>query len=171
MNRIDDYKKFLEEKEEIINKLRENKTLMYDLFHPVLLVLNFLVQNDTSVEGFEKRDLEALFNDGYTYLYNALDIIDEILKKMLFNNVAALISHDKKVYYILKFDELAQYEGTTIVFDEKINYLYKQIELNKKLDSTTETELAELISNKDAKEKDIQNRFAVIGYYLGLKLL
>ena len=171
MNRIEDYKQFINEKSELINKLKEHKTLLYDLFHPILLVLDYLTGNDINIEGYKRSELEEVFNDGYEYLYNSLDIVEEILKKMLFNNVSSLIHHDKEIYYILKFDELAQYEDKNKIIDDKIDRLYKLIELNKSLDKNEEKDYKDYILSEESKEKDIQNRFVIIGYYLGLKLI
>ena len=106
MNRIEDYKQFINEKTELINKLKEHKTLLYDLFHPILLVLDYLTGNNINIEGYKRSELEEVFNDGYEYLYNSLDVVEEILKKMLFNNVSSLIHHDKEIYYILSMKNI-----------------------------------------------------------------
>ena len=170
MNRNEDYKEFLKEKSEIIEQLKTKKTLIYDLFYPVMLVLDYLTNKDMNVEGYSKEEIGHVFDDGYNYLYNAFDMIDEIIRKILFNNMNLFYYHEKTIYYILRLDELSRYDSNNKI-EDKIRNLYKILEQNKTLDKNDENEIINLIESSKNKEDETQNRFVIISYFFNLKLI
>ena len=174
MDKTQDYMYFMKENSYLFNELKEHISMTYDMFFPVILVLDELIAKDFNISDLSKKEAEELFDEGYDYLYNSLDIVKSFLEGIFEGNVHELLAYDQNVYETIKLEEL---DSVIAEKDEDlsntIDLLYQSIETRRNL-GIEETEYIDKLVDKILKEYDylpIADRYIEIADELGLELL
>ena len=174
MDKTQDYMYFMKENSYLFNELKEHISMTYDMFFPVILVLDELIAKDFNISDLSKKEAEELFDEGYDYLYNSLDIVKSFLEGIFEDNVHELLAYDQNVYETIKLEEL---DSVIAEKDEDlsntIDLLYQSIETRRNL-GIEETEYIDKLVDKILKEYDylpIADRYIEIADELGLELL
>jgi len=174
MNKVDDYWCFREENNEIIDEFQNHITMTYDLLHPILLVMDHLAEHGMSAEGLSQGEVESLFEEGYYYLYNALDNIKNLLSNNFEDEIHELIPYDLNVYILLRLDEddeLSKSQNPLI--SKMVDQMYTLIENRTIIDYKTlekiEEEIDEALSNLDTCS--ISDRFTDFADILNLDII
>lgn len=174
MDKTQDYIYFLKENDYLLGELREHVSLTYDLLFPVIIVLDELVSEDLNISDLSKSEAVELFDEGYDYLYNSLDIIKSFLDKTFENNTHELLVYDKNVYEIVKLEELdAVLKNKNEDLSNTINLLYQSVEQKRNLAQEEIDYIDKLVDNL-LKEEDylsIPDRYIEMADNLGLDLL
>ncbi len=174
MDKNQDYIYFLKENDYLLEELKEHVSLTYDLLFPVILVLDEIVSKDFKISDLSKNEATDLFNEGYDYLYNSLDIIKSFLDKTFENNTHELLAYDKNVYETIKLEELDSIlENKNEDLSNTINLLYQSVE-QKRILAQEEIEYIDKLVDSLLKEEDylpIPDKYIEIADELGLDLL
>jgi hypothetical protein len=164
----------LKENDYLLEELKEHVSLTYDLLFPVILVLDEIVSKDFKISDLSKNEATDLFNEGYDYLYNSLDIIKSFLDKTFENNTHELLAYDKNVYETIKLEELDSIlENKNEDLSNTINLLYQSVE-QKRILAQEEIEYIDKLVDSLLKEEDylpIPDKYIEIADELGLDLL
>lgn len=174
MDKIEDYKWFLKENEEIIDEFREHTTMTYDLFHPIILVLNHFIDHVMHLDGTEDKDVDKLFSEGFSFLYNALDNIKTIIRDNFDDDIEEAIKYDSNIYELLRIDELDTiYEGRNELISQILDQLFLTIENRELMNSITSEKIEEVIEKEynDLEDLSTPDRFIEIADILGIDLL
>ena len=75
MNIFDDYGNFIEEHEELINKLKESSSVILTTINDVMKVLDYVYEQYLAQDKIEE-DLIDIFDIGFGYLSNVLVDVD-----------------------------------------------------------------------------------------------
>jgi len=102
----EDYIHFTIENKDILDGLKNESTLTYDLIEPVIMVLDHLIEIDFKVEGEDRDTLEDIFNIGFHYLYDLVTDIRRILEESFDDELDELLEYDTNLYLYLRCDEL-----------------------------------------------------------------
>lgn len=174
MDKTQDYIYFLKENNDILEELKEHISLTYDLLYPVIIVLDELVSKDFVIKDLNKSDAEALFSEGYEYLYNSLDIIKSFLENVFDDNVHELLTYDQNVYETLKLEELdSAYNSKNEKISSTLDLLYQSVEGRRRLDASEIEYINNLMMEAtiDTEYLSIPDRYIEIADVLGLDIL
>ena len=174
MDKTQDYMYFMKENSYLFDELKEHISMTYDMFFPVIIVLDELIAKDFNISDLSKKEAEELFDEGYDYLYNSLDIVKSFLEGTFEDNVHELLAYDQNVYETIKLEEL---DSVIAEKDEDlsntIDLLYQSIETRRNL-GIEEIEYIDKLVDKILNEYDylpIADRYIEIADELGLDLL
>lgn len=156
MDKSTDYIYFLKENDELISALRDNTTMTYDLFHPVICVLNYLVDKNMKVEGQSQDDVDDVFSYGYQYLYESFTTIKSFLEDNFDDDLIDLIDFDKNIYMLLKVDDVdSALNGENKQISAVLDQLYLLIENKEQISEDMVEKIDEAIDEILSRE-DIQ---------------
>lgn len=170
----EDYIHFNIENNYIFEPLEKEKTMTYDLLHPVILVLNYLVKKSMKIDGEDPETIEDIFSIGYHYLYACFDHIKRFLQENFNDDVDELIEYDQNLYMYLRIDEW------DTIFEEKNEFLSALLDqlgttfayrkkLEKKQIEAIEEELEK--AQSQTEEVSISDQFMDIAEALGLDVI
>ena len=129
MDKTQDYIYFIKENSYLLEELKEHISLTYDSLFPVLIVLDEIISKEFKISDLSKAEAEELFDEGYDYLYNSLDIIKSFLSRTFEDNVHELLTYDQNIYETIKLEELdSVVEGQNQDLSNTINLLYQSVE-------------------------------------------
>jgi len=139
----DDYIHFQIENKDILEELKNESTLTYDLIEPVIMVLDHLIEINFEVEGETKDTLEDIFNIGFHYLYDLVTDIRRILEDSFDDEIDELIDFDSNLYLYLRCDELDSiFEGKNETISSILDNLENSFVYKRKFNDS-QTELIE----------------------------
>lgn len=174
MDKTQDYIYFLKENEYLLEELKEHISLSYDLLFPVIIVLDEIVSKDFNISDLSKREAEDLFNEGYEYLYNSLDIIKSFLENTFEGNVHELLAYDQNIYETIKLEELDSIiENKDGTLSNTITLLYQSVETKRNLAQEEIEYIDKLVASIINEEEylPIPDKYIEIADELGLDLL
>lgn len=128
----EDYVHFTIENSDILDSLKDESTLTYDLIEPVILVLNHLIEIDFENKDVPRSNLEDIFNIGFHYLYDLVENIRRILEDSFDGEMDELIDYDQNLYLYLRSDEIDSiFEGhnetiSSILDNLENSFVYKR---------------------------------------------
>ncbi len=166
MNLDHDYNCFIKESQSLLSELREHETMTFDLFVPVLMVLEYIKQNNFEIEDLTQEESEELFRIGYTYLYDSINVIKSLLNDVFDGDIEELIEFDENIYLLTRVnDSELNFDISDYLYDltaKKVSIPEDKIEsIEKTLDELSDTDA--LYATTD--------RFADILDALGISLL
>ncbi|MCB9498479.1 MAG: hypothetical protein H6687_01135 [Bacillales bacterium] len=174
MDKKTDYIYFLKENSDLLGELKEHITLTYDLFHPIIIVLNYFVEHNMEIEDLSKKDAEDIFSIGYYYLFNNLDTVKNILANNFAMDIEDLVSFDENLYLILRTDETDSItEEKNPILAKILDQLYLMTERRQKVSPSLmeniENEIEDAI--KETEEPFTSDYFTDIAEALDLELI
>ncbi len=166
MNLDHDYNCFIKESQSLLSELREHETMTFDLFVPVLMVLEYIKQNNFEIEDLTQEESEELFRIGYTYLYDSINVIKNLLNDAFDGDIEELIEFDENIYLLTRVnDSDLDSDISDYLYDltsKKVSIPQDKVEsIEKALDELSDSD--ELYATTD--------RFADILDALGISLL
>ena len=174
MDKTQDYIYFLKENTYLLEELREHVSLTYDLLFPVIIVLDEIVSKDFNISDLSKSEAEELFNEGYEYLYNSIDVVKSFLENTFEDNTHELLAYDKNVFETIKLEELDSIlENKNETLSNTITLLYQSVEQKRNL-AQEEIDYIDKLVDDILKEEDylpIPDKYIEIADGLGLDLL
>ena len=174
MDKTQDYIYFLKENAYLLEELREHVSLTYDLLFPVIIVLDEIVSKDFNISDLSKSEAEELFNEGYEYLYNSIDIVKSFLENTFEDNTHELLAYDKNVFETIKLEELDSIlENKNETLSNTITLLYQSVEQKRNLAQEEINYIDKLVDDilKDEDYLPIPDKYIEIADELGLDLL
>ena len=140
---IDDYKGYKESNKSFFKTLEDNSSLVYDRFNDILKVLGYVeMMHDTNSLD---EDLETIFESGYSYFYEQMEMVKIIYKNYYNSNYQKFSKYEVVINYYLYLEDLL----ATLSEDKKINKKVKE-GLEKILDK---------IDNLLANQNDFEESF------------
>ena len=174
MDKTQDYIYFLKENTYLLEELREHVSLTYDLLFPVIIVLDEIVSKDFNISDLSKSEAEELFNEGYEYLQNSIDVVKSFLENTFEDNTHELLAYDKNVFETIKLEELDSIlENKNETLSNTITLLYQSVEQKRNL-AQEEIDYIDKLVDDILKEEDylpIPDKYIEIADGLGLDLL
>ena len=170
----EDYIHFNIENQEIIEALENNKTLTYDLLHPVFLVLDYFVKEDGKIDGEDKETIEDVFSIGYHYLYSSIDTIKRFLEENFDDDIDELLEYDKNIYLYLRTDELDSiFEEKNELLTALLDNLSSTIEYRKQIDKKQFQAIDDELQKAASKTEQItmSDQFIDFADFLGLDII
>ena len=166
MNLDHDYNCFIKESQSLLSELREHETMTFDLFVPVLMVLEYIKQNDFEIEDLTQEEVEELFSIGYTYLYDSINVIKNLLNDAFDGDIEELVDFDENIYLLTRVNDS---ELDSSISDYLYDLTSKKELLSEDKIENIEKALEELSDNETLYATT--DRFADILDALGISLL
>ena len=132
MNIKNDYISFVIENKDLLEFLKKEAELTYDLIHPTILVLDYFVEQKMNIKDLTISEAESLFQIGFNYLYDSINLIKSIVNDNFDNDFNALKKYDENIYLLLRVDAMdsifeSQNEMISTVLDQLYNLIEKEI--------------------------------------------
>ncbi|HHX80465.1 MAG TPA: hypothetical protein GX692_05325 [Acholeplasmataceae bacterium] len=146
-----DYKSYVLDNQDLIQFLRESKSIIYDRFEDVFQVLEFI---EKRVEKYEKveEEFEVIFEAGFAYLHEQMEELKSIINLYFKNDVAGLNKYASLINYYLYLSDLIETLTEKSLYSEDakqaIANIYEEIET--------------IFSEKKAFEQEIFNQFNLV---------
>lgn len=113
---IADCKNYLKQNEEFLDLLKKNHSLVYDFIDDVIKVLNYVINNENKIDD----DLSLIFDSGYAYLYQKLEIIKAIYRKYFNNDYNVFKQYEQLVNYYMFVEDMIEVLEEKDLYSEKI---------------------------------------------------
>lgn len=172
MDKYQDYKNFIKDYKYIIEPLKTNTTLTYDLIYPEIIVLDYLIDEDFEISGTDERTLYEVFDKGYEYLSTVLTELKDIYELTFKKDIKKLIEFDSNIYYYFKISNiLEKSDSSSETLDNARDRLLTMIENNMKVNSQMVEVLDEEIDKIQEETLSTPDEFVEIADILNIDIL
>lgn len=101
---IEDYKGYKEANKELIEKLKERNSIIFDHFNDVLTVLGYIeMMKDTNNLD---EDLEIIFDSGFAYFFSQFEMVKLMYDKYFNKKFSEFVEYEVLVNYYLYLEDL-----------------------------------------------------------------
>lgn len=139
-----DYASWLLEKGDLIKKLKEDDSFIYERFKHVLDVIHHLYNRKVEQDNLDSED-ENIFGVGFYYLFEQFENIDQLLKYIYDNDFNELNKHRKTIELLLN----------TLEFENDISFILDEPEEEVDLFVQLQEEIFEFIEKKEEAPKEL----------------
>jgi len=174
MTMKDDYINFLLENNLLIERLKNESTLTYDLLEPIIEVMNFISDHDFEIDGESKNDCEDIFQIGFQFLYQEIENVKRILEENFEDEIDDLIEFDQNLYLYIKLDDIdSLLNESNEVISNLLETIQQTFEYRKIIDDNASNMIEEEIEKAQASldEPMTSDMFMDFADTLGIELI
>lgn len=142
-----DYASWLLEKSELINKLKDDNSFLYERFKHIIDVINHLYNKKVENDDLDAED-ENIFGVGFYYLFEQFEHIEQLLQYTYDYNYEELYKQKKTIELLLN----------TIEFENDISYILDDAEEEVTAFVELQEEIFKYIENKEEAPKELFDR-------------
>ena len=171
MERSEDFIRFISEHSHLLEHLEEHASPLYDLIHPIYIVLKYLIGNNVDIK-IKLRD--DVFQEGYNYLYLYIEELDNLLNKYYNNDIHALLFDQEVVYYYERLKDLDELLDSKNAEVFNLTNKYEKLVGKTYFMAQADKEEVESLLNKvydEIEELPIQDEYMLYASYLKLDII
>ncbi len=128
MNIFDDYGNFIEEHEELINKLKDSSSVILTVINDVMKVLDYVYEQYLAGDKIEE-DLIDIFDIGFGYFSNVMLDVNVYYKDYFNSNLDILNYYGSLITYSKHLEDFKYYlESEELLSDERKETIEKVLD-------------------------------------------
>lgn len=116
-----DYNYYIKENNDFINKLKNKESVLYLRLNDVIKVLGYIVKLEEK-DGHVEEELETIFESGFSYIHEHLEIIKLYYERFFESNIDKLLEYQMIINYLLYLDDLSEVLEEKGLYNKKVKH-------------------------------------------------
>lgn len=160
MNKYDDYAKYIEEKRDFLNEIKNKAINVYVLFEDIVTVLDYFIEMYKK-DGKIDDDLIDFFDVGFGYLTSVISDLEMMYKEYFHEDINLLNAYSNLIIYFFFVEDLkCHFDANEVLTDtrkktidsiqkEIENILAKNMPVNDEITEKFEVKIDKMITKND----------------------